>query len=122
MMGLSYLACKESIQCATLENIIYLRPLLITQSIVDLGLRPDSIAAHVAALAQLSKTEAAKRKSSQAVLKACEEVLSAALEGFGNKTPDQKVIAALYTVSKVDGIMQLMASNRSSYRFHHAEF
>lgn len=70
------------------------------QEVLSFKLLPGNIAAHVGALAQLTSTTPAKRKAGQALLSACQNVLDAFVKGPSKD--DEKIIAALYTVSKVE--------------------
>lgn len=69
------------------------------QEVLSFKLQPGNIAAHVGALSQLTSTTPAKRKAGQALLSACQNVLDAFVKGASRD--DEKIIAALYTVSKV---------------------
>lgn len=69
------------------------------QEILTFSCPPHSIAAHVAALSQLSPTEATQKKAGQRLLTACQGVLDSYVKEVSSEP--QKVIAALYTISKV---------------------
>ena len=76
------------------------------QEVLGFSRQPDSIAAHVSALAQLTPKEPARKKAGQKILAACQEVL----EGHVKRpnAEHQRLTAALYTVSKVKSLYSLL--------------
>ena len=74
--------------------------MIFHQEILAFQLQPGNIAAHVSAISQLSCNALAKKKAGQAMLSACQDLLDAFVKGSSRY--DQKAIAALYTVSKVN--------------------